>query len=361
MSTPFMTESNNSANNRNSNLDTASAKVTASVSRDNARASTFGGRGNTRAVEQNRRPVFKATLDAAYNIYWPSMQVTEQEKLMNKLCPAITCVGKYHAEQHAYRKACQHPFNPDKSHAHRERSKSNNDTSANNTVKVTTPSPPGDCPPIANYLCTGLASVTRVLEREARRRSSHGVPAITDSIQLSNNDNDADTAMSDAMDEEATISSTKKLKHVLPLTDRPLKLVIVCRADMSPPHMYAHLPMLAYRAGRVPIALVPAGSESRLATALNIRRVAVMGIKSNVDGILAEICNWAISQIRIPAMPWLDVNHPTMQVQQQGEGGKDSKVYYVPTRIKQLRTSMPIRRKKTLPLNANSNNNNVNK
>ncbi|RKP27437.1 hypothetical protein SYNPS1DRAFT_26908 [Syncephalis pseudoplumigaleata] len=66
---------------------TAAASVTASISRENARASTFGGRGNTRAVEQNRRPVFKATLDAAYNIHWPSMDASNQEELANKLCP----------------------------------------------------------------------------------------------------------------------------------------------------------------------------------------------------------------------------------------------------------------------------------
>ena len=43
---------------------------TAATSRQNSRANTFGGRSNVRATDQNRRPVFKATLDAPYNIHW---------------------------------------------------------------------------------------------------------------------------------------------------------------------------------------------------------------------------------------------------------------------------------------------------
>jgi hypothetical protein len=44
--------------------------VTASASKENAKAMTFGGRSTVRAADKNRRPVFKPTLDAPYNISW---------------------------------------------------------------------------------------------------------------------------------------------------------------------------------------------------------------------------------------------------------------------------------------------------
>ncbi|KAI9596710.1 hypothetical protein BDF19DRAFT_436509 [Syncephalis fuscata] len=302
----------------------ATGSVTASTSKENNRANTFGGRSNVRATDKNRRPAFKATLDAPYNIYWPSMQVVDQETLINRLCFSVATIGEYHTKQQIYRKTNQHALNPQKSYAYKQRLNSNEiplldiKTTSANTNTILPPTP-GERPDTLNHLCIGLASVTRVLEREARRRSRNGLSFTTTTTTTQNEM--TDTIMSDEDNDKA------RLATVLPFTDRPLRLIVVCRADMSPAHMYAHLPMLAYRAGRVPVAVLPAGSEQRLATALNIRRVAV-------------IADWAVNQIRIPAMPWLDIRLPDTEENKQAMNS------YVPTRIKRLHTTMPIRQKK---------------
>jgi hypothetical protein len=171
-------------------------------------------------------------------------------------------------------------------------------------------------------LSIGLSSVTRILEREARRRAAH-------TITINNNDSEA-TKEAQPLDTRRTF--------VTPAADRPFRLVLVCRADMVPIHMYAHLPLLAYRAGRVPLVILPEGSEPKLARALGVRRAAVVGIKPNATGDLAALCDKAEACVRIPAMPWLDIRPTNTMLPFQSN-------LHIPTRIKTLKTTMPIKQK----------------
>lgn len=145
------------------------------------------------------------------------------------------------------------------------------------------PVSPGEMPVVTKFLCVGLASVSRALERATRSHGMIGTPQSTTSAhpslaslstsQVAQTPGDTDSASTSAQ------TSHNDNKSASPANGRPFRVVFVCRADMVPPHMYAHLPTLAYRAGKVLLVTLPKGAEAQLAKAIGVQRAAIIGVK----------------------------------------------------------------------------------
>ena len=131
-------------------------------------------------------------------------------------------------------------------------------------------------PVILDSLVIGINAVTKALEGQvARDRGRQPRPTRKAGRLIPTQPIDGDT-----MDVDA--------ETVEPGEAAPISLVLVCRPDVNPPTLIAHLPMLvtALNSGAVDVtrpgvALVPldAGAEALLGRALGLPRAAVVAIK----------------------------------------------------------------------------------
>ncbi|KAF8216051.1 hypothetical protein K438DRAFT_1799988 [Mycena galopus ATCC 62051] len=116
----------------------------------------------------------------------------------------------------------------------------------------------------------------------------------------------------------------------------PIKVIVVCRADVDPQILIDHLPheVAAFNSSKPndPIKLIPLpkGAEVALAKAVGLRRVAAIAMDIDMPG-LATFTSILDSVPTITA-PWLtSLAASATPVQQQ----------LIPTHVKQLRTSAP--------------------
>jgi ribonuclease P/MRP protein subunit POP3 len=114
-----------------------------------------------------------------------------------------------------------------------------------------------------------------------------------------------------------------------PSDTKPLKYVFVCRADVNPPLLVAHLPHLvaAYNSTNpseyLKLIPLPQGAEISLAEALGIRRVTVLGIDVGwVDDLRLKSTSEQVSTL---SASWLSKPPPSL----------------VATHIKHIRTTAP--------------------
>ncbi|KDQ20194.1 hypothetical protein BOTBODRAFT_184155 [Botryobasidium botryosum FD-172 SS1] len=112
-----------------------------------------------------------------------------------------------------------------------------------------------------------------------------------------------------------------------------LRIIFACRSDVDPPALLAHLPMLtaACNSARAPaekddevrLVALPKGAEYALAQAAGLRRVSVLAIDSTAPNF-ERIAHFLVS-IPVLKARWL----------------VPSTTEFVPTHIKQLRTTQP--------------------
>ncbi|KAG6337078.1 hypothetical protein ID866_2031 [Astraeus odoratus] len=119
----------------------------------------------------------------------------------------------------------------------------------------------------------------------------------------------------------------------------PLAVIFACTADIDPPVLLSHIPhlvascnssFLTTKQGQAKIKLVPLpkGSESVVARALGLRRVAVIGVYVNKDSPFLTSLQDVLDAIPDLAAPWLSASDTPKQ-------------RFTPTCIKQLRTTVP--------------------
>ena len=60
-------------------------------------------------------------------------------------------------------------------------------------------------------------------------------------------------------------------------------MVFVCKNDISPPILYAHMPVMAALSPSLLLVALPFGAEKRLSELLSVKRVACIGIKVQSD------------------------------------------------------------------------------
>uniref|UniRef100_A0A0W0EV17 Uncharacterized protein n=1 Tax=Moniliophthora roreri TaxID=221103 RepID=A0A0W0EV17_MONRR len=163
-------------------------------------------------------------------------------------------------------------------------------------------------PPILEHITAGINAVTKRLETQIRERK------------------------------RITISATNDESHNSSSPRSPIRLVLVCRADVNPPILIDHIPHLvaAYNSA-IPQSLnpvlvvpLPQNAEFALAETFGLRRVAILAFDTDTPNIASLVS--LMPNLPTPSAPWL-VPPPSSDQKKQ--------VQIIPTHIKQLRTTAP--------------------
>ena len=244
---------------------------------------------NKRGLE--RKPAFKPCLSNPFEIDWsvhfislveflvsfnlasrPSVPINVQNAVLSRLILSLEGVAAHHeSKKKRHRGQQSGPNKRRKTTAGKEHGTS--DPIAQPVGTSTTPdelmgvervdqeSLVLTVPPVISHLILGINQVTKKLENQARayRQTLTATPTIKDTSQST--------------------------------TSGPISIVFVCRADVDPPLLISHLPTLIASCNSSrnvlmnpeaypPIRLVPVpkGSESLLADATGLRRVAVLAL-----------------------------------------------------------------------------------
>ncbi|CAG8486298.1 2349_t:CDS:2 [Paraglomus occultum] len=98
---------------------------------------------------------------------------------------------------------------------------------------------------------------------------------------------------------------TRRLESQPESLDSLLRMVFVCKNDISPPILYAHIPVMAAISPSLLLVALPFGAERRLSELLSVKRVACIGIKRESTGFdnLYELVQQKVPPI---SAPWLN-------------------------------------------------------
>jgi len=271
-----------------------------------------------RARQQlDQKVVFKSVLDNPFHISWPSVPINVQNGCLavaTKMADGLIDYRQQRGLENRKRKRDINKVKQGDVKAVKKR-KLDPETAVEEEVESAVAVPaessstevrvPAEPPAILQHLTIGISEVTRRLE--AQIRSSRQIVTISD----------------------GTVTSSESLSQ------SPIKVVFVCRADLNPSKLVAHIPHLV-AACNVPSAKppnfvklvpLPKGAELTLAKALGIRRVAVMAVDCNAPDLAAF--EFLLESVPTVTASWL--SRPEIR---PGNG-------LVPTHIKQLRTSAP--------------------
>ncbi|KAG6817941.1 hypothetical protein H0H87_012409 [Tephrocybe sp. NHM501043] len=234
--------------------------------------------------EGDRKVVFKGVLDNPFRIQ-PAVTSNAQKDVLAAILTQLAPVTDYQTYRKRKRMSTQQEARK-KRKQETDAGPSEGTMDANHSLSEADISPAPDRPHVLNHLIVGINEVTKRLEEQIR---SQRVTLITTNTSPN----------------EPT---------------PPLRLILVCRADLNPPMLVDHLPHLvaAYNSLRPeePIQLVPlaTGAELRLSQAVGLRRAAVLGLDDSMGVIPTLSAAW-LSSVPIDK--------------------------FVPTHIKQVRTSAP--------------------
>ncbi|RUP47925.1 hypothetical protein BC936DRAFT_145167 [Jimgerdemannia flammicorona] len=261
---------------------------------------------NLRKEEQKRKTVFKHVLDSPYSVKWPSLDVKEQDNILDVLCKFLEPIGNYHRQ----RKAAK-PKKPSQRNKRKRDSTITTDdiTMTTDFIQDALPQPPPTPPELLASTTIGINAVTKQLEQ-----------CIT------------------------TIRSREQ-----PPEDS-LAMVFVCKGDIAPPHLVGHLPMMTCMAGgqdkegegarTVLLCPLARGAEKKIGDAIGIKTCSVIGIKpSATSETYAALSALVRSKVEPVHAPWL---LPTFSTR----SNPSPRPAYLATNIKTLRTSAPLANKK---------------
>ncbi|KAK7064093.1 ribonucleases p mrp protein subunit pop3 kDa subunit [Favolaschia claudopus] len=255
-----------------------------------------------------KKVVFKSVLDSPFRVPWPSIPISVQETALEYTLSLLKDVGAYHSTR---------------GRESRKGKQRSNDTRPNKRRKVDLELPPQGTdsilpeisapaenssiprPDILSHLSIGLNAVTRRLDDQIRS-----------------------SRKTVSLDSAPTVASVPPTVSI--------KVVMVCRADVDPSILIAHIPheVAAYNscAPPDPIKLVtfPKGAEADLAKAVGLRRVTVIAMDINTPGLDGLVA--LLDSVPTVTAPWLTSRAASATpVNQQ----------LIPTHVKQLRTTAP--------------------
>ena len=282
------------------------------------------------------------------------MPINVQNAVLSRLILSLEGVAAHHASKTAQSREKKRPRSQESGPNKRKKTSAGNEDGTSDPPVGTSsvPDEPMDVggadqesviptePPIIPHLILGINQVTKRLEHQARayRQILGATPTITE-------------------------GGTPQ-----PPPSRPVSVVFVCRADVDPPLLISHLPTLiascnssrnavANPESHPPIKLVPIpkGSESLLADAAGLRRLAVLAldviILFHITAIwrpLIFIWNHQNTTPDLEAFQSLLDSVPVLRASwlSQPEHASNSdpgelSASLVPTHIKQLRTTVP--------------------
>jgi ribonuclease P/MRP protein subunit POP3 len=153
------------------------------------------------------------------------------------------------------------------------------------------PTPP-EPPKISSYITCGINETTSSLEKCSAAASSLA------RVNLNSKRRPTEE------EEKESLGKAPEIE-----TQDLVEAVFVCTSDGQPSELHAHLPVLcklASQGGRKPVKLVPLpkGAETRLAAALGLPRVSVVGLKSGAEN--SDTLMGILGTILDVYVPWLE-------------------------------------------------------
>jgi len=268
-------------------------------------------------INAEKKEIFKTVLDNPFHIEWPTVQLDLQRQILADLLLMVGSLSEHGGDEKRQRPARvgrqrkRRKLDP---HAGKFSDHDHDDMSTTPTAMPTTAvgsTVKKTSFPRARHLIVGINEVTKSLERQAK-----------------------DTRHKFTVSDKGNIT---------PVDIRPLiKFVFVCRADIDPPLLVAHLPHLVAACNScvhaqatsgessnvVKVVPLPKGAELSLAEAIGFRRAAVLALESTTPN-LSNLDSYLPS---IPTLvaPWLAT----------ASGLSCSS--FVPTHVKQILTCAPV-------------------
>ncbi|KAJ8072919.1 RNase P and RNase MRP subunit [Marasmius tenuissimus] len=274
-----------------------------------------------RPAISEKKVVFKPVLDNPFRVYWPSIPVNLQNLILAHTVTLLDGVSEYHRSRNLANRKRKRAKNENE----KPKKKAKKDGMSVDQVDqvdveagpaqmeqdtlqdLQTQTQPLDQPPVLSHVTIGINTVTKRLETQLGQQRRN-------------------TTIS---------SSTSAPETDPPPLPSPIRVVLVCRADVNPPILIDHIPHIVagYNSSlpsggedkAILLIPLPAGAEHTLADAFNLRRVAVVGLDAgtpNLESLIKE-------GIPIVTAPWLAPPPPHQQKR------------IIPTHIKQLRTTAP--------------------
>ncbi|KAI0319000.1 hypothetical protein OF83DRAFT_1112942 [Amylostereum chailletii] len=286
------------------------------------------GKGTASSLE--RKDVFKSVLDNPFHIQWPSVPTDTQNEIISRLASLFNGVSDYHLSRedtHRRKRKAAKQQSTTRAQKKQKSTRIEDDTmsfdlSPSQSAATVQVIPMDDIapssevsthtalhlPPALQHLTIGINEVTKRLESHVRSLRQ-------------------------------TLSTPRGASSPAQAIPRPpIKAIFVCRADVNPPTLVAHLPQLVAACnsmrsdpdgGSALVTLIPfpRGAEATLAATIGLRRVAVLAIDAGIPG-LSSIAD-LLDGIPVPRAAWLTPRFFTLSDHME------------PTHIKQLRTSAP--------------------
>ncbi|KAJ7225356.1 hypothetical protein GGX14DRAFT_349878 [Mycena pura] len=246
--------------------------------------------------------VFKSVLDSPFRVPWPSVPVNIQNEALECTVSLLKGVSEYQSSKRK-RKQLNTSLKPSK------RRKISEDTTAmlvESTLPASDSSLPAR-PAVLQHLSIGINEVTKRLDAQIRSLRRCNVVSLN----------------TDPATEQPPLLA-------------PIKLIVVCRADVDPQILIDHLPheVAAFNSAQPPepikIIPLPKGAEASLAAAAGFRRVAVIAMDIETPGLAAFTS--ILDSVPTLAAPWLTSIAPS---------APPVKKQLIPTHVKQLRTTAP--------------------
>ncbi|KAJ7207401.1 hypothetical protein B0H12DRAFT_1034483 [Mycena haematopus] len=256
-----------------------------------------------------KKVVFKSVLDSPLRVPWPSVPMNLQNTALACTLSLLDGVFEYQSVR---------------GQQNRKRKRLQKDSAQNKKTKIDADAPTEDADVILPDVSTPSEEI-----------SSPAAPAVLSHLIIGLN------AVTKRLDDQV-----RSLRKVVSLnTDptsesvpppAPIKVIVVCRADVDPQILIDHLPheVAAFNSSKPddPIKLIPlpAGAEATLAKAVGLRRVAAIAMDIEMPG-LATFTSILDSVPSVTA-PWLtSLAASATPVRQQ----------LIPTHVKQMRTTAP--------------------
>ncbi|KAG9123406.1 hypothetical protein FRC07_014979, partial [Ceratobasidium sp. 392] len=350
------------------------------------RANAALAKGKSKALDE-RRVVYKPVLENPYQVKWPSTPLNIQNSILACLADLLPDVAEYHlARQTASRKrkteasfakrqmkaqtsqSSQTPVPSSKNS--KKRARDDDDTSEVKRTKLSHDSTPKDTPR-ANLPATAKkknlgsgvdkSGNSSSSSKSAKQSAQSQAGARTD--QTNTRPKSPLETISEASPASTAIPVPPLLKHctfginevtkrlealakptltaeACPTSRPRLRAVLVCRSDVDPPLLIAHLPILVATCNSslstdsgddkfVKLVTLPMGAEHSLAEITGLRRVAVMALDAETPGL--ERLELLLSSLPALRETWLAAPSNSAQ---------EPKVL-IPTHVKQLKTTAP--------------------
>jgi hypothetical protein len=129
----------------------------------------------------------------------------------------------------------------------------------------------------AVHTTTTKANSADDVEMEKIQPRSNQSRSVLDNLVIGIND------ITSTLDEMAALFRTPNLQ-LQTTAKKPVRVVFVCKEDVSTPQLYAHLPTMIYLAGLdIRLCPLPIGAEAQVAHALGIRRVVALAVKVSLN------------------------------------------------------------------------------